>query len=193
MTMINTKDYLNVFTDSIQKKGYGYSQSCRRSICNMTTHQFHNQKNNGKSKNYNNPSCDIFKSFHNFTTSIKYIGEYPTLMGSPRPGRNPSVDFLSAPRFVSASSKLGTLLTTLKLLFRVVGSGGSALLSNSNIHHIFWHDSLLIWHFPLTSQGSALSPTFTEKKTATVSQIFNLCLPGVDNIIYTKLIGFSGM
>jgi hypothetical protein len=47
-------------------------------------------------------------------------------------------------------------------------------LINSNVVRSFWHDSFLLWRSLLTSLGSALSPTFIEKKTATVSQIFNL-------------------
>ena len=86
----------------------------------------------------------------------------------------------------------------LKILFRsVVECRGrtpyNTLLRNSNKVRIFWHDSFLIGRFLLTSLGSVLFPTFTEKKTATVSQLFNSCLPGVDNLIYTKLIGSSGM
>jgi hypothetical protein len=67
-------------------------------------------------------------------------------------------------------------------------------LINSNVVRSFWHDSFFLGRsLLLTSLGGAQFPTFIEKKTATVSQIFNSCLPGVDNLIYTKPIALSGM
>lgn len=46
---------------------------------------------------------------------------------------------------------------------------------------------------PAPSLNSFLPSLLTEKKTVTVSRLFNLCLPDVDNLIYTKLIGSKGM
>lgn len=60
------------------------------------------------------------------------------------------------------------------------------LLDCSNKLRSILHDSLFMLN-------SFLPSLLTEKKTVTVSRLFNLCLPGVDNLIYTKLIGSRGM
>ena len=77
----------------------------------------------------------------------------------------------------------------LSLKFRLsclFGAGDEILLRSSDIVRFTLDASLFMLN-------SFLSSLLTEKKTVTVSRLFNLCLPGVDNLIYTKLIGSRGM